>query len=226
MEPGNFHRRWSLCFAGLRLETLQLSAALQQPMTDVAGPYDLRPLTVRRDSLLLDVTLPRRASILVQQRIPHLSPGETAHGRLRVTEWLGQPARPPAVVGCVARSRAPAPSRQRLEMAVAKPRAPAPGEPRPVAACSLRARKTRWTAMELQRVARSSGDVEKLQRRRPPMPAAWRSTCNAELVEDADAELAATSQPDVEGTATMAPACASTPATGLTPVSTQADARP
>ena len=158
MEPGYFDRRWSLCFAGLRLVTLQLTAALQLPMTDVAGPYDLRPQTVRRDILLLDGTLPRRASILGQQRIPHMSPGETAHGRLRVTEWLGQPARPPAVVGCNARSRAPAPSRQRLEMAVAKPRAPAPGEPRPEDA-SLRARRTRWTAVEPRPSTRSSDDV-------------------------------------------------------------------
>jgi len=80
--------------------------------------------------------------------------------------------------------------------------------------------------MVLQRVARSSGDVETLQRWRPPKPAARRSTCNAELVEDAGAELAATSQPDVEGTATMAPACASTPAAGLTPVATRRDERP
>ena len=217
LEPGLLFRRWLLCVAGLRLEPLQCSAALQLPMTDVAGPYDLRPKTVRRDCLLLDVTIPRRASILVQQRMPRLSPDETALGRPRVMEWREQPARPPVVVGCVALARAPMPSRRRLEMAGAKPRAPAPGEPRP--AGSLRARRTPWTATRLWR-------VETLQRRRPLKPAATRSTCTAELVAVADAEGAATSLPHAEGTATMAPACASTPATGLTPVATRRDERP
>ena len=55
---------------------------------DVAGPYDLRPQTVRQDLLLPGVTIPRRASILVQQRMPRPSPDETALGRPRVMEWL------------------------------------------------------------------------------------------------------------------------------------------
>ena len=214
MEPGLLFRRWLLCFAGLRLVPLQCTAALQLPMTDVAGPYDLRPQTVRRDLLLLDVTIPRRASILVQQRMPRLSPDETALGRPRVTEWRERPTRPPVVVGCVALARAPMPSRRRLEMAVAMPRAPAPGEPRPAAGGSLQARRMRWTATRLWR-------VETLQRRRPLKPAATRSTCAAELVAVADAEGAATSLPHAEGTATMAPACASTLGAGLTPAGTR-----
>ena len=217
LEPGLLFRRWSLCVAGLRLEPLQCSAALQLPMTDVAGPYDLRPKTVRRDRLLLDVTIPRRASILVQQRMPRLSPDETALGRPRVMEWREQPARPPVVVGCVALARAPMPSRRRLEMAGAKPRAPAPGEPRP--AGSLRARRTPWTATTLQR-------GETLQRRRPLEPAAVTSTCTAELVADADAVGAATSLLHAAGMATTAPACASTLGAGLTPAGTRRSALP
>ena len=181
----------------------------------MAGPYDLRPQTVRQDLLLPGVTIPRRASILVQQRMPRPSPDETALGRPRVMEWREQPARPPAVVGCVALARAPMPSRRRLEMAGAMPRAPAPGEPRPWS--SLRAKRMLWTATRLQRVAT-------LQRQQPLEPTAVTSTCTAELV--ADAEGAATSLLHAAGMATTAPACASTLGAGLTPAGTRRSAQP
>ena len=183
----------------------------------MAGPYDLRPQTVGQDLLLPGATIPRRASILVQQRMPRPSPDETALGRPRVMEWREQPARPPAVVGCVALARALVPSRRRLEMAGAMPRAPAPGEPRPWS--SLRAKRMLWTATRLQRVA-------PLQRRPPLEHTAATSTCTAELVADADAEGAATSLPHAAGMATTAPACASTLGAGLTPAGTRRSAPP
>ena len=83
---------------------------------------------------------------------------------------------------------------------------------------------------------RSSGDVEMLQQS-VAGHAARRRGCSVEPAETEDAELAATSrltsqprgswsEPGVEGTATMAPACASTPATGTTRRATPSGARP
>ena len=66
--------RWSPCDAGQRRQTLQFCAALQEAKRDVEAGCGLRPVTVLRASSPAELTVPRRVSMLVQQRLPRRPP--------------------------------------------------------------------------------------------------------------------------------------------------------
>ena len=142
--------RWRRCDAGLRQLTLllrELSAALQEAKTDDEDPYGLRPQTVLRGPSPLELTVPRRVSMLVQQRRSPRPP---------VARLRPEVDQPPVAVRLSAATRPPVGSSRWQEKVEQLSRVRFPGEtlPRqlrvPVALdhalASLPARRKRWMA--------------------------------------------------------------------------------
>ena len=221
--------RWRRCDAGLRQLTLllrELSAALQEAKTDDEDPYGLRPQTVLRGPSPLELTVPRRVSMLVQQRRSPRPP---------VARLRPEVDQPPVAVRLSTATRPPVGSSRWQEKEEQRSRVRFPGETLPwllrvhvaldhAALASLPARSALWTAATSPRPLRDD-DVGTLHLAGPgPIAKTSRSKRSAEA-ESAEAGAVPTWRRPVER-ATMLQVCVSTRGAGTMPAATPSGAKP